>query len=100
MRAVWEDAAVDRGKFGVGSPIYQASKMLETRVLRGADAVVTICNGLSGEVIGRGISAEKVFVAPNAVEPEDFQPMARDEELAASLGLCGRVVFGFIGSLF
>jgi PEP-CTERM/exosortase A-associated glycosyltransferase len=100
MRAVWEDAAVDRGKFAEGSPIYRASRLLESRVLKGANAVVTICQGLRGEVVSRGIPEKKVFVAPNAVEPDAFAPLPRDEELASELGLQGRLVFGFIGSLF
>lgn len=100
MRAVWEDAAVDRRKFGAASLFYHGARVLETHVLRRADAVVTICQGLRGEMLDRGLAPEKVFVVPNAVEPDQFQPCPRDTELAASLGWTGGPVFGFIGSLF
>src|SRR3954447_9210014 len=50
MRAVWEDAAVDRGKFAEGSPMYRASRLLETHVARGSGALVTICEGLRSEM--------------------------------------------------
>ena len=100
MRAVWEDAAVDRKKFSTASLFYGGARAAETRVFRKAHAVVTICEGLRGEVLSRGIPTEKVFVAPNAVNADDFQPRPKDRELAASLGLGEGPVFGFFGSLF
>ena len=100
MRAVWEDAAVDRGKFGARGILYQAARSLETYVLKRADAVVTICEGLRGEVLSRGIPTSRVFVVPNAVEADRFKPLQRDVALAQSLGIKGGPVFGFLGSLF
>ena len=100
MRAVWEDAAVDQKKFTTSSPMYRASRALETHMLKQASAVVTICHGLETDVLGRGIPDQKVFVAPNGVDADRFQPPPRDEKLAARLGLSNRLVFGFIGSLF
>ena len=100
MRAVWEDAAVDRGKFGARSILYRAARSLETYVLKSADAVVTICDGLRGEVLSRGIPAGRVFVVPNAVEADRFRPLQRDTALAQSLGIRSGPIFGFLGSLF
>jgi PEP-CTERM/exosortase A-associated glycosyltransferase len=100
MRAVWEDAAVDQKKFTTSSPIYHAARALETHVLKRAAAAVTICHGLERDVLARGIPRKKLFVAPNGVDADAFRPPPRDEELARSLGLSNRLVFGFIGSLF
>jgi PEP-CTERM/exosortase A-associated glycosyltransferase len=100
MRAVWEDAAVDRGKFGAGGILYRASRFLESYVLKRVDAVVTICQGLRGEVLSRGIPQSRVFVVPNAVEAGRFQPLQRNAALAESLGIRSGPVFAFLGSLF
>jgi glycogen(starch) synthase len=100
MRAVWEDAVVDRKEMGSKSIQYKASRALETYVLKRSSAVVTICDGLRKEVLSRGISPDKVVVAPNAVEPHSFEPRPRDSALAAELGLNGDPLVAYIGSLF
>jgi len=101
MRASWEDAAVNHGTCREGDLRYRVTRSLETRVLRQADAVTTICEGLREEIISRGIPAAKVTVIPNAVDPNDFAyARDRDERLARELGLAGRHVLGFIGSFY
>jgi len=100
MRAVWEDAAADRKEVGTASIQYKAAQMLETYVLKRCSAVVTICEGLKQEVLSRGISPDKILVAPNAVEPDSFKPRPYDAALAAELGLNGDPLVAYIGSLF
>lgn len=101
VRAFWEDAAVDQGTARQGDLRYRATAASETHVLRRANAVFTICDGLRREMLARGIAADKVTVIPNAVEVGNYLFGApRDEALAASLGLQGRFVLGFIGSFY
>lgn len=102
LRGLWEDAAVDQAKIKAGSLYYNLGRGLETFVLRRAAAVVTICNGLSEEIVARGVPRERVFVAGNGVDTDSFQPAVRDAAMAESLGLkeTDGPVFGFIGSLF
>ena len=101
MRASWEDGAVDHGTARAGGLRYRLSRALETWVLRRADAVTTICEGLRREVLSRGIAESKVTVIPNAVDPTRFRTDGRrDPELAERLGLQGATVVGFIGSFY
>jgi PEP-CTERM/exosortase A-associated glycosyltransferase len=101
LRSLWEDAAVDWGRARHGDLRYRASRALETYVLRRADAVVTICQGLKDEVLGRGVPAARVTVVPNAVDAEQFTVDRQvDVELRRSLGLEDCIVLGFIGSFF
>jgi len=101
VRAFWEDAAVDHGTSSEWGLRYRLTRALETYVLRRADAVTTICDGLRNEIISRGLPAERVGVIPNAVDIEKFQVAgARDESLAVKLGLSRSVVVGFIGSFY
>jgi PEP-CTERM/exosortase A-associated glycosyltransferase len=100
-RAFWEDAAVDHGTSNEGGLRYRLTKALETYVFSHADAVTTICEGLRDDIIGRGISAEKVTVIPNAVDIERFTfGIPADADLRAKLGLDGKTILGFIGSFY
>lgn len=101
MRSSWEDAAVSSGVTHEGSARYRVSRALETWVLRRAAAVTTICDGLRREILGRGLSPDKVSVIPNAVDEEFLHRDVRpDDTFRAQLGLAGNWVLGFIGSLF
>ena len=101
IRAFWEDAAVDHGTTREGSLRYRATRALETRAIRQAAHVFTICEGLRADIAARGVSTEKVTVIPNAVDVDAFtlaQPP--DPALQARWGLTGRTVIGFIGSFY
>ncbi|THF63657.1 glycosyltransferase, exosortase A system-associated [Pseudothauera nasutitermitis] len=101
IRAFWEDAAVDHGTARANGPRYRATRALESWALRRVDHVFTICEGLRGDILARGIPAERVTVIPNAVDVEDFQPAGvADPALRARLGLDGAIVLGFVGSFY
>jgi PEP-CTERM/exosortase A-associated glycosyltransferase len=101
VRAFWEDAAVDHGTSREDGLRYRLSRALETHVLKGADAVTTICEGLRGDIIGRGLPEHKVTVIPNSVALERFPVLqGKDAKLLAELGLQGQRVIGFIGSFY
>ncbi len=101
VRSLWEDAAVDHGTSSEWGPRYLASRALETWVLRRADRVTTICEGLRAEIQSRGVARERITVIPNGVDAQMFSPrVAPDPELARELGLAGGPVVGFIGSFY
>jgi len=101
MRASWEDAAVDHGTTTEGSLRYKLSRALETHVLKRANAITTICEGLAGDIASRGIARNRITLIPNAVDIENFEPIERtDEALRRELGLGDGPVIGFIGSFY
>jgi len=101
MRATWEDAAVDHGTTTAGSLRYRLTRALETSVIRRADAVVAICEGLASEIASRGVPRERISIVRNAVNIRDFDVIeATDEALRRELGLGAGPVLGFIGSLY
>jgi PEP-CTERM/exosortase A-associated glycosyltransferase len=100
MRASWEDAAVHHGTTREGSVRYKLSRGLETYVLKRADSVTTICQGLRDDILSRGVSAADVEVIPNAVDVERFAEREPDSGLAGELGLEGQRVLGFVGSFY
>lgn len=101
IRAFWEDAAVDHGSTQEGSLRYRFTRYMETRAIRRATMVTTICEGLRSDIVTRGIPEDKVTVIPNAVNVEAFQPItARDASIDSQLGLKGKTVLAFIGSFY
>ncbi len=101
IRAFWEDAAVDHGTSAEGGLRYRMTRALETWVVRNANAVFTICEGLRADLAQRGVPERKITVIPNAVDAEHFQfGLPRDRELAERLGIGERPVLGFIGSFY
>ncbi len=101
VRAFWEDAAVDHGTSREGGLRYRATHALETYVLKQANAITTICEGLRADIVGRGISNDKVTVIPNAVDLERFVIGGTpDPQLVDTHGLTGKRVLGFIGSFY
>jgi PEP-CTERM/exosortase A-associated glycosyltransferase len=102
LRSLWEDSAVSSGTTTEGSLRYRASRALETHVLRRADAVTVICEGLRQEVVRRGVPAERITVMPNAVDPESLGAGKTPDPapVRQRFGLDGRTVLGFIGSFF
>lgn len=101
MRASWEDAAVDHGTTTEGSLRYRVSRALESFALHRADQITTICEGLRGDIMARGVPAAKITVIPNAVDAETFAfGAAADPELRRELGLDGCTVLGFAGSFY
>lgn len=101
VRALWEDAAVDLGTSRAGGARYRATRALETYVLRRADAVVTLCEAMRGELAQRGVAPNRLAVVPNAVDLAAFSRAgSKDPELARSLRLENKLVLGFIGSFY
>ncbi len=101
IRAFWEDAAVDHGTSAEWGLRYRLTRALETYVVKRVGAVCTICDGLKGDLVRRGIGPDKITIIPNAVNIErfPFEPV-KDSALIESLGLSDKFVLGFIGSFY
>ncbi len=101
IRAFWEDAAVGNGTGSEGSIKYRLVRALENRVVSGANAVVTICEGLRGDLVTRGVDPAKLSIMPNGVDLELFgEPVPPDPALAARIGMNDGPIIGFIGSFY
>ena len=101
IRAFWEDAAVSNGTSTEGSIKYRLTRALENHVVKGAERVVTICQGLKDDLVKRGVQASKISLSPNGVDLALFGEAApREPELARQLGLGDGPVIGFIGSFY
>lgn len=65
-------------------------------VYREAAAVSVISPGFKRNLVGKGVPADKIHVIPNWADEDMYQPVPRDEQLAARHGMAGHfnIVFG------
>ncbi|HUT60967.1 MAG TPA: glycosyltransferase family 4 protein [Phycisphaerae bacterium] len=72
---------------------------VETEVTCTARVVVVVSTYLREYLVNQGISPEKILVLPNAVDAKMFRPMGNRDALRQRLGLEGKIVVGFVGSM-
>ncbi len=63
-----------------------------------ADRVVTVSEALRRYYLDQKISDDKIFVVPNGVDIERFNPETSGDAVRKRYGLEGKVVVGFVGS--
>ena len=76
---------------------------IEDYVLKSADLVVTVSDVLRDDLLGRGISSEKIVNYPNCIDPTYYNPdrfsLPQKESTRKDLGFSGKdLVFTFIGT--
>ena len=98
IRDLWENACIDRRKFSEDSLSYRVARGVESYVLRRADKVVTICEGLKKELSGRVADPGHLHVVANGVDIDAFQPTEPDESMKLRWGLSGKQVVLYAGT--
>lgn len=99
LRTLWGEAAVVEDGLSPRSLKYRTVWRLELGVMRRANRLVVISEGIRDAIVEAGIDPAKIDIVPNGVDTGVFVPQPPDTELAEALGLTGCFVVGFIGSL-
>ena len=80
-------------------PVLWALEVLERGAYAAAAHVVTVGDGYRRELIARGVAPERVSVVTNGVDPELFHSRPPNRALAARLGVTGRFVVAWCGTV-
>jgi glycogen(starch) synthase len=99
LRGLWADTAVVEDGLRQGSLKYRTFWQLELGVVRRANMVVAISQGIRDAIVRRGIDPDRIAIVPNGVDTDVFAPRPVDVSLKQTLGLDGCFVVGFIGSV-
>lgn len=99
VRGLWEVTRGSRDPEWGRSDQYKYIARMEADAARGATRVLAITQALKDELIERGVDEDKIVLVPNGVDTERFTPLPRDEELAAQLGVAGKTVIGYVGTV-
>lgn len=66
---------------------------------RSATCIVPVTDSFKREIIKKGISEEKIKVVTNGANFSLFSPQPKDEQLITELGIEGKKILGYIGTL-
>jgi colanic acid biosynthesis glycosyl transferase WcaI len=96
---LWPDAAIETGFLKKG-PLYRLLLALEAWSSRGATYVNAATDGICDTLISRKrLPPEKVLFLPNGVDVDYYQPRDQDMELKTSLGLAGKRIILWAGTI-
>lgn len=99
IRGFWELSRVARNPDHASHPDFDTVVALESVIARQADHVLTLTGAMRGELVRRAVDAGRIGLAPNACDPADLVPRARDPELAKKLDVpMDMPVIGYVGS--
>jgi glycosyltransferase involved in cell wall biosynthesis len=71
---------------------------LELFLYRRSAAVVALTRAFKTNLVGRGITPDKIAVVRNGVDLSRYRPTPRDEALATDWGVSGKFVVGYVGT--
>ncbi|MPW18748.1 Colanic acid biosynthesis glycosyl transferase WcaI [Paraburkholderia piptadeniae] len=98
LRDLWPASIVAVGALRSGVAI-KMLEALELYLYRSAAAIISVTHSFRRELAERGIDADKIEVVQNGVDLTHFTPGPRDLQLVQELGLSGRFVVGYLGTL-
>ncbi len=99
VRGFWEDSFVISGSLKEFGYNYMNIRRKETNLMKKADAIITLGNIMAKEIISRGISKDKIFIVPNAVDTKVFKPIMPDKRLISKLEIQGKKIIAYVGSI-
>src|SRR5699024_6447800 len=99
VRGLWEITRASRDPEWGRSDQFEYLKRMEADAAHGATRVIAITEALKTELVDRGVDAGKITVVPNGVDTDRFVPTAPDEELIDALGVRGKTVIGYVGTV-
>ncbi|WP_114906228.1 glycosyltransferase [Ornithinimicrobium murale] len=100
VRGLWEITEASTKTGWDQTERYAQHVELETLVATEADAVLAITEETRQELIRRGVPAERISLAPNAVDTDVYLPLPTDAAYAREQGIhTDRPVIGFTGSM-
>lgn len=99
VRGLWEVTRGSRDPEWAQGGMYRFMARMEADAAKAATRVIAITGALRDELVERGVDREKIVLVPNGVDVDRFVPRARNEELAARLGLSHKTVIGYVGSI-
>lgn len=97
LRDIWPASIKAVGALKDGR-LLRLLEAVEMFLYRRAHTIVAVTEAFKSELIERGIDAGKIEVVTNGADLSRFRPQPRPEALAATLGLTGQFVAGYVGT--
>lgn len=98
VRDLWPAAATALGELS-NRRIVEMAEKIERILYKNADAIVAVTRGFCDFIVNKVGGRDKIHYIPNGTVVDLFQPDEPDRRLKASLGLEGKFVVTFAGTL-
>ncbi len=98
IRDIWPESIVAVGAMQ-HNPALRFLEWLEDRMYAEGTHIVTVGEGYRKQLLQKSVPDDKVTVITNGVDREIFKPREPDEQLKASLGLQGKFVCSYVGTI-
>ena len=98
LRDLWPASIVAVGAMKEGLLI-RMLYWIEMSMYRASDRVIAVTKGLRQDLVDRGIPGDKVVVVRNGADTNRFTPRPKDPALVEKLGLQGKFVVGYYGTI-
>lgn len=97
LRDIWPASIKAVGALEDGRLLHLL-EAIEMFLYRRARSIVAVTEAFRAELVERGINASKIEVVTNGADLSRFRPQPKPEQLAATLGLTGKFVAGYVGT--
>lgn len=98
LRDLWPDSIVAVGAMKE-TPVIRALRKLEYFLYRKATRILSVTNSFRQVLCGNGIDRAKIDVVPNGADLEAYVPGPRSRALAERLGVKGKFVAAYVGTI-
>ena len=98
LRDLWPDSIVAVGAMRDSAAI-RSMRKLEYFLYRRASRIVSVTHSFKRVLSGNGIDPEKIVVVPNGLDLGSYQPGTKPRELATRLGVEGKFVAAYVGTI-
>jgi len=98
IRDLWPATIVATGAMKKGLS-YRLLERIELGIYAASARIISLTHSFAEDMTARGVPRAKIDVVISGANLELFQPRPREEQLAAALGLTGRFVVGYLGTV-
>lgn len=95
---IWPESAVELGILKNKSFI-RLAEWLERFLYKKSWKIATATEGIKDYMVRKGKGEDDVFLLPNGVNTDTFQPLPKNDELLNEIGIQGKKVFMYAGAM-
>lgn len=95
---IWPESAVELGILKNKSFI-RLAEWLERFLYKKSWKIATATDGIKDYMVRKGKDEDDVFLLPNGVNTDTFQPLPKNDELLNEIGIQGKKVFMYAGAM-
>ncbi|WP_235299298.1 glycosyltransferase family 4 protein [Portibacter marinus] len=98
VRDIWPESIVAVGSMKRSSKLFKFLHWIEKKLYRSASLIIPVTDSFK-EYISKFTNTSKIHVVKNGVDHELFKPIPKNKQLLHHLGLQGKFIVGYIGTL-